>query len=314
MAFTSAFVAVAMVAAECANALTVNPAVNREDRKPSKSHAVESSFTGPIAWFHVPRCGSSFQFNLLSLDELCHDTSLASDESLLPSIDQVKNACSGIYIPDTANQKSSPRCKGSDDWSLCSEYTAGNVALKNKAMLMGMFRQPEQRMISDYGWALQKDTQGWGVTAGEIGDYALKSQGCAMRMLLDEEGSNVHCGDSDEGPAFKPKERMQEALAVLKQFSFVGLTEEWALSMCLFNKKFGTPCRAEQVQDLSVHINAAKAKDEYDTAVLNGWVDEYDGPIYEKAMEMFEADLQTYDVSEKTCMKCFHDMGLNSTA
>ena len=35
--------------------------------------------------------------------------------------------------------------------------------------------------------------------------------------------------------------------------------------------------------------------------ILNGWVDELDRPVYAKAKEIFERDLQTFGISHETC-------------
>merc|ERR1712137_359675 len=104
-----------------------------------------------------------------------------------------------------------------------------------------------------------------------IDEYVVAHAGCATRMLIGEIRSTIHCGDE---PTFEPEDKLEDALEVLGKFSFVGLTEEWALSMCLFNKMLNTKCRAEQGWN---NLNSTnKTSDEHDTSILNGWVVEYD--------------------------------------
>ena len=91
-------------------------------------------------------------------------------------------------------------------------------------------------------------------------------------------------------------------------FAFVGLQEEWELSICLFHVKFGGPCR--QVEFLNTRPGNHSVRSQYNTSILNGWVDEMDRIVYEEAQRIFLNDLLSFGVSHETCQRCYQEAGL----
>ena len=100
-------------------------------------------------------------------------------------------------------------------------------------------------------------------------------------------------------------ERLREGLA------FVGLQEEWSLSICLFHAKFGGPCRKLEFLDTRPGKSGAST---YDTTILNGWVDEMDRPVYAEAIKIFKGDLEKFGVSHEKCTACYEEAGLDLTS
>ncbi|CAK0869524.1 unnamed protein product, partial [Prorocentrum cordatum] len=91
---------------------------------------------------------------------------------------------------------------------------------------------------------------------------------------------------------------------LMNLFAFVGITEKWDLSICLFNAKYNNPCKSNQF-DSSFHVNSTtEAHGWYDTDALDGFVDKYDGRLYDRALQMFEEDLVRFGVSEENCNRC----------
>jgi len=87
-------------------------------------------------------------------------------------------------------------------------------------------------------------------------------------------------------------------------FSFIGITDQWDLSICLFNKMFNQECRPFQfVNSHSNNANGSIAL--YDTSVLNGWRDPWDNELYELGLSIFETNLKKYNVSEASCQPCW---------
>lgn len=128
----------------------------------------------------------------------------------------------------------------------------------------------------------------------------------------------VHCGGGEPSD-----EEMQEALRTIDQFVFVGLTERWGLSMCLFRKMFGGHCLGSdfmntrpadvpQASKLFLQSSALSTEGEFhfkDWPVeeLDGFVDKYDGQLYERVVKKFESLLETHGVSDGSCRPCFDE-------
>lgn len=93
---------------------------------------------------------------------------------------------------------------------------------------------------------------------------------------------------------------MSVAINVLQDgFAFVGITEQWALSVCLFRVMFGGQCVASDLANTRPGVNSSSS--DYDTSELYGWVDALDGPVYAEALQMFEDTLDVYGVDADMC-------------
>merc|ERR1712151_1036130 len=91
------------------------------------------------------------------------------------------------------------------------------------------------------------------------------------------------------------------AIRVLeKEFKFIGLTEEWDISVCLFHKMFGGNCHRREFVNL--RPGTESSTEPYSTDILQGFVDEVDGKFYAKARRMFLSNLQRFGVSRESCM------------
>ena len=93
-------------------------------------------------------------------------------------------------------------------------------------------------------------------------------------------------------------------------FAFVGLQEEWELSICLFHAKFGGPCRKVEFQDTRPSNLSTMTTSHYNTSILNGWVDEIDRIVYGEAQRIFYDDLLSFGVSHETCQGCWQEAGM----
>merc|ERR1719382_550591 len=87
-------------------------------------------------------------------------------------------------------------------------------------------------------------------------------------------------GPDEVSPAIPSTEERDEAVRMLKEdFAFVGITEHWDLSVCLFHAMYGGPCTSHEFDTLrSSHDLPPDAS----IADLNGWRDVYDGALYEE--------------------------------
>merc|ERR1712048_275770 len=88
-------------------------------------------------------------------------------------------------------------------------------------------------------------------------------------------------------------------------FAFIGILEEWSLSICLFHRMIRSgPCHEREF----VNARRSKARQEgslnndfYDTSVLGGYVDHADNTIYQRAKVHFTDNLQKYGLNSKVC-------------
>jgi len=95
---------------------------------------------------------------------------------------------------------------------------------------------------------------------------------------------------------------VQKALQRLDGFQFIGITEHWELSMCLFHRMFDVPCQEDWFQN-----SHPTTYTQYTNVTLEDWEYHYedaaDEAVYGKATEMFWKNILRYDVSDKTCRR-----------
>jgi len=242
-----------------------------------------------LTWLHIPKCGTSFVNTLVTW--ACPD--LADDDLVSPDdVDGPENG-PAVWIEAHSTQ--------------CDHYavniSAGHdpmpdpVALENG--IVTMLRQPEQRIISGY------HHHKWGYRGSDKDNLSFKgygavSAGCSTRML-----TGKPCM-ADEGPPENVTwEDVSLAVDRLKtNFAFIGLSDEWDLSVCLFHKMFGSDCHKREF------INIRQGKENngtgYDISVLEGFTDEYDNVVYSEAVTLFWANIYKYNVTEEKCQEeCF---------
>jgi len=261
-----------------------------------------------VAWFHVPKAGSSFAMTLLELPQLCGKN--AGFLGWAVSTLGIEASCPGIWTP--------PWCGGTEMlWNQCAEQGFFGLLPDLGRSVMGFFRQPEQRLLSDYYYLCPEGSQA--DNCDNKLAFFQEHQACATKMLTSTESVNGHCMNIPE-PTFA-----EVALAetyVTQSFAFIGITEEWDLSMCLFNAKFGTPCNRKQFlneghgsgtgrhvvrhgppsrKTRKTRSNRSTTSTWYDTDELDGFVDKYDDVLYARARQIFTDELVQFGVTAKSC-------------
>lgn len=263
----------------------------------------------PLDWVHVPKTGSSLLNILIHLPGMC------------PMMEQDVVMDCGCFTEFLQAYPTARFCPGSfrldaHDWlgdhsgigSTYDAYTKGHGVI--------MLRQPEQRLLSGYYY----DQHSWpqwyyGRMAASAREYAEVLSGCAVRILTRDTAAIQEGAPPDMAPRSacgwpEPPSAVGVRLArqrLREGFVFVGLTEQWDLSVCLLHALFGGDCRSSDFGDVrptdDSQVNASIS--EYDVAELAGFVDAYDGPLYEDAKEMFAAALKQHGLSELACEPCF---------
>jgi hypothetical protein len=113
--------------------------------------------------------------------------------------------------------------------------------------------------------------------------------GCQTNMLTDKK-----CMQGTP-----PLSRAKEAIANVDELFFVGLQEQWSLSMCLFNAKTTGKRFVTQEQLIKYHEPDSKTSSVYD---VDGYpYDAADMMLYEYVVERFEKEKTKYGISREAC-------------
>jgi len=221
----------------------------------------------------------------------CADLIPSDGDLAAVHVEDVRRQCPHIIL--------SRACPEDMIFDFCAESYIGDLNVRGR-QLVGFFRQPEIRIVSDWLPSAHRP----GATPrdkGDIGQFALSRQGCAVKMLTRPAklwGDGNHCDDGLE-PTWDEVD--QAVLRLRNEYAFIGMTDAWDLSICLFNAMSGNPCHADQFSSYTVHTTSL---DSSDTSMLNEWVDPYDAILWGVAQQVFEENLHRFNVSEENCQPC----------
>lgn len=253
----------------------------------------------PLSWTHIPKCGTSFINSLMRLPLVC--AGVPVDDDTVYGGDGVVEEfkmCHGYKIVPNRSF-----CPGHVNvGSYFDEVYDGHGVI--------MLRQPEQRVISHYNYMPARYYEEWSVA-----DFAKEAKGCQVRALTKEPVNWGHfdcLGCDEDGQKLDyfnvTFDDVVEAKRRLHRYAFVGITDEWSLSVCLLHTMFGGECHQAEFKDVRLQRNSSDSL--YDTSVLEGNIDEFDGALYEEALSIFHENLRTYGVSDESCQTCFQSAGL----
>lgn len=112
----------------------------------------------------------------------------------------------------------------------------------------------------------------------------------------------------------KSSQHVEDAIRMIKEgFRFVGITDEWADTVCLFHRMLmnDAPCLAVEFvnnRPTSTVPGTQAMNASVGTEFLHrsGWVDEIDGPFFDAVQRLFNQRKQVYGVTAAACMaiKC----------
>jgi len=286
------------------------------DMQSSPSERLDAAW--PLIWLHVPKTGSSFLNTLVRLPDVCPEgAELLGDQSFVEfdtneDLQFMGNTtCPGLTGSIGGHVQVGLTFDGGD-------YDGHGVT---------MLRQPEQRVISGFlhlPSVMERANAIHGL-APFRGWHPV--DGCTTRMLVDEVPDNFGRSDAatacwgriDSSQVEQPRALsvadVEEAQARLRRFAFVGIQEEWHLSICLIHAMFGGECSAVEFENTRQGQQAESvfaAPEPYDTSVLDGWVDESDRAVYGTGLEIFHALCSAHGVTMDSCLPCFRSAGLAS--
>ena len=258
-----------------------------------------------LRWLHVPKSGSAFinvvsRFGCPVLRGTNHTFDIALNfTQWLQQDPQRRQGCTGLLAP----------------WGAHVPVQRHEMRSGSARVLVGVFRRPAQRLISGFHHREGGRADAMiapGMPAGERAAMRRSAShdpgmyvrwpgiaGCATKMLLGSDCASklvLHAEDA------------ARAVSVLREhFAFVGLTERWALSVCVFHALLmrGVPVDAAELALTHAGAkrptallggrsgrSAAPAGFEYDEAVLQGFVDVHDERVYAAARARFWSDVR----------------------
>jgi len=255
----------------------------------------------PITWIHVPKTGTSMVNIFYAHPDICPlvpEGVKMPDEGDAPDHDLFAE-----YPPDL-------NCPGSFKPDRGLEIQACHVATGSfyedlKGHIVAMFRQPEQRLLSayhDHQWRTRHSWYRWSKVPGDAREFAQVVQGCATKMIARQTLFHGIHDNPCKGPSSSPVTKAESDLAVQRLregFGFVGLTDQWDLSVCLFHVKFGGDCHSTEFSTTRMGRNSSGTQ--HDTSELQGFKDKADGRLFEEAVRIFEEDTSRFGVSPGTC-------------
>ncbi|CAM9612673.1 unnamed protein product [Choristocarpus tenellus] len=261
-------------------------------RSPNAPHPIGRK---PVFFLHIPKCGTSFEISIA--EYAC--PLLAEMSNPIKEKDLVRSQKNKI-VKDLCPGKFSRFRNGHEPLTLKARRgQAGHVVL--------MLRPPLTRIVSGYlhnfhdcigmqekygvmengprrDAAMDKDSV--------ILEYAKCVRGCAARMLTGE-----HCGLT---PGRRRKSKTGEkrqalmALKILDRAAFVGMTDYWEESVCLFEAMYGGNFTGSTLTN--VRPSPQAGRNWTDVLVNHGFEDWADEALYVRSKEKFKKLKSVYFV------------------
>jgi hypothetical protein len=104
---------------------------------------------------------------------------------------------------------------------------------------------------------------------------------------------------SDNGPV-----NVSKAVSVVDKIGFVGIAEEWSLSLCLWHRRFGGRMLSTELKHSRRGIarNETSWHGQYNEHDLLGdWRPDADTMVYEAAVRRFWHEIDAYGIDRELC-------------
>lgn len=241
-----------------------------------------------IAWHHVPKCGTSFGNTLVhwANQSLPEHVDIGDDERGLME----------AYPPKAWFWDDGPIFWMKDD-NFGNHFAVDDATFESyQGRFVGLFRDPALRAASAYDWfTMDEQINGSRVTKEE---YARRIRGSQTTQLAGQQ-FGLSCLWMKYGcRAVIPD--VDKAVDRLSGFAFVGLTDLYDLSVCLFHAMHGGRCLPVEFTNTRPARDQALLPGSF--TAWGGMVDGYDWRLYSEATRIFFERLQQYGVNEAKCL------------
>lgn len=270
-----------------------------------------------LSWLHVPKAGTSFVATLWNY--ACGQRGLPLDLNVDVA---ASYQCSQCY--DFALMQRYPREMYCEEGVLSKSWQTQHLPItlshvQQRQNTVGMFRRPNQRVISAFhdSYHASGFTQ---TTMDNLRSACPEGRstpacfakypgiaGCMTRML-----TGGMCAEDPYAAVLvgkaKSDTRTKDAGVALRAMSFVGITEEWDESVCLFHLMFGGRMDPAELKD--VHRGPGHLH-EYDESVMDGFVDPDDEKTYAAAQARFHDLKEAYvGLNSSACHRYYEERGI----
>ena len=268
--------------------------------------------TAPLLWVHVPKSGNAFLQTLLWT--VC--ASWPRDWSIMDYTGKnmakyFERYSISSHCPDGMVEGTRPdfhgglgggdatggnNDEGAQMPAVDSQYDA------HRGNLVAMFRRPDERVVSSF-WSRIGTDRGFPDTA-DLDAYRQRAAGCITKTLT--RGGAYPCMESDVPPT---DEEVNVAIERLRNgFAFVGLTEEWNLSMCLWHAMIGGTPYVEEFQTYRPVVvgkrpseRSAEEETELQEQQQSEHYDKADEAVYRAAEEVFWSNFDKVGMTAERC-------------
>eukprot|EP00403_Amphidinium_massartii_P007919 CAMPEP_0178371228 /NCGR_PEP_ID=MMETSP0689_2-20121128/717_1 /TAXON_ID=160604 /ORGANISM="Amphidinium massartii, Strain CS-259" /LENGTH=301 /DNA_ID=CAMNT_0019991089 /DNA_START=110 /DNA_END=1015 /DNA_ORIENTATION=- len=251
----------------------------------------------PLAWIHIPKTGTSFVETLVHHKGFC--PLFPPDGHLPHGAWRQQLRFHKMFLNGIVNHSVYHLCPGVVAWTLsrhigfCGSVPSGpRISVRALAgSALTVLRHPTKQLMSLFTYFRPKwhwdSPSAMQSIAGE----------CYMNMLV---GESCWFPKGDQPAATEDK--IQLAIHYLKTyFAFVGIMEQWKLSICLFHAIFGGEMQTFELKNSRPGKKTQRGQ-AYNVSSLNASRLVAAMRIYNYATLRFRFDLKRYSVTTKTCL------------
>lgn len=179
-----------------------------------------------VTWVHIPKTGTGL--GILLLATYCPGEEHKLTES---GVTGLSNVCRSKFNASLATRKK--------DWPLGDHFSLGNVSTNELASVYVMIRSPWTRIPSGYNYMKRHNlinTSEQFCEEVRNTKHAHFTRGAQVKMLVGHKMRN--CNDFED-PSPPSWHEAHEACEKLNDIKFVGLTDFWNTSSCIFGQMHG---------------------------------------------------------------------------
>ena len=279
------------------------PRVGRSPQDARRWSRSTTQETHSFAWFHVPKTGSSFSYTLLH----------AANASLPFDTEHPQNFTGAQRFHAQYPHTVWAPTMWPGSWGHTSVTTSEYGQWRGS--FVGMFRDPLQRALSAYLYFAYSDTRHCG-HLWTFARYFQRIKGTTVKQLAGQSTSGMECNILGRSllhgrwvQCREPSVLAPNVTVAMDRlaggFMFVGLTDLYNLSVCLFHSIVPSPCREYEFFNNnrgSLHSDHMVQHVLHNLPSAN-LTDEFDQPLYDAAQQRFWADVRQHKLTPKSCAR-----------